>query len=61
MPTEIKLTTLRVLFKGIELAKEINKSPEYVSLRLCGHKHFTDGDMYLIDRAVAEKKKLLEE
>jgi|GEM_PF-5231611 len=52
---------LRTLFKGKELAKEINKSPKYVSQVLNGHKQWSPGDLYLIEKAVAEKKKLLEE
>ena len=56
----VKPIVLRTLFKGIELAREINKSPKYVSQCLNGHKTWTDGDIYLIEKAVKEKKKLLE-
>ena len=51
---------LRTLFRGKELAKVINKSPKYVSQRLCGHGSWTEGDLYLIEKAVAEKKQFLE-
>lgn len=44
------------MFKGKELAREINKSPAYVSQCLCGHKTWSPGDLYLIEKAVAEKK-----
>jgi hypothetical protein len=52
---------LRTLFSGKELAREINRTPEYVSQRICGHKTWSDGDLYLINKAVEAKKKLLEE
>jgi len=51
---------LRTLFKGKELAREINRTPVYVSQRLCGHGDWTSNDLYLIEKAVTEKKKILE-
>jgi|GEM_PF-3659133 len=50
---------LRTLFSGKELSREINRSNVYVSQRLCGHGSWTDNDLYLIDKAVTEKKKIL--
>jgi len=55
----MKPVVIRTLFKGKELAWKINKSPVYVSQRLCGHKEWTENDLYLIEKAVAEKKKTI--